>query len=82
MLDSLRAAKKKTVGTKQSLKAVAKGNARIVFVAGDAEEHITRALIKACDENGVKIVRVDTMAALGDACGIEIGAAAAAITEE
>lgn len=82
MLGNLRAAKKKTVGTKQTLKAVSKGNAKVVFVAGDAEEHIIRGLIKACAENGVEVVRVETMTELGEACGIEIGAAAAAITEE
>jgi len=82
MLGNLRAAKKKTVGTKQTLKAVSKGTAKVVFVAEDAEEHVIRDLIKACTENGVEVVRIDTMAALGEACGIEIGAAAAAITEE
>ena len=82
MLGKLRAAKKKTVGTKQTLKAVSKGIAKVVFIADDAEEHVIRGLVKACAESGVEVVRVDTMVALGEACGIEIGAAAAAITEE
>lgn len=78
-LEGLKSAKNKTIGTKQTLKAVEKGLARIVYLAKDAEPHVTRNLVQLCQEKGIEIVYVDTMVALGKACGIEVGAASAAI---
>jgi len=80
-LERLKQARKKTIGTKQTVKAIDKGTAREVFLARDAEEHITRDVVRAAREKGIEITMVDSMAALGKACGIEVGAAAAAILE-
>ncbi|OTA40436.1 MAG: 50S ribosomal protein L7Ae/L30e/S12e/Gadd45 [Symbiobacterium thermophilum] len=80
-LERLKAASKKTVGTKQTVKAIAKGQARVVFVARDAEEHVIRGVLEAAREKGLEIEEVESMAVLGKACGIEVGAAAAAILE-
>lgn len=80
-LERLKEARKKTIGTKQTVKAIDKGTAREVFLARDAEEHITRDVVRAAREKGIEITMVDSMAALGKACGIEVGAAAAAILE-
>jgi large subunit ribosomal protein L7A len=77
MPDRLRQARKKIVGTKQTLKAVEKDKVQVVFIARDAEEHVVRPLIKACQDKGLEIVFVDTMQQLGQICGIQIGAAAA-----
>lgn len=81
-LDRLRASRHRTVGTKQTLKAVLRGQARRVYVARDAEEHVVRDLIRACEAKGIDIEYVDTMAELGSACRIKVGAASAAILEE
>ncbi|HEY8346874.1 MAG TPA: ribosomal L7Ae/L30e/S12e/Gadd45 family protein [Symbiobacteriaceae bacterium] len=80
-LERLKAARKKTVGTKQTVKALEKGKTRVVYVARDAEEHVTRDVIQLAREKGLELIMVDSMAALGKACGIEVGAAAAAILE-
>ncbi|MEW8976879.1 MAG: ribosomal L7Ae/L30e/S12e/Gadd45 family protein [Symbiobacterium sp.] len=80
-LERLKAAHKKTIGTKQTVKAIAKGRARVVYVARDAEEHVIRGVIEAAREKGLEIQEVESMVALGKACGIEVGAAAAAILE-
>jgi len=80
-LERLKTAAKKTIGTKQTVKAIAKGQARVVFVAGDAEEHVLRGVLEAAREKGLEVQRVESMVALGKACGIEVGAAAAAILE-
>lgn len=77
MPDRLKKAKKKIVGMKQTLKAVDKDKVKVVFIAKDADEHVIRPLIKACQEKGLEIVYVDTMQQLGQLCGIQIGAAAA-----
>ncbi|MGI6129438.1 MAG: ribosomal L7Ae/L30e/S12e/Gadd45 family protein [bacterium] len=79
MLNELRTARQKTVGTKQTLKAVQTGIARRVYVAKDAEPHVVDPLIKLCQESHTSYEYADSMTALGRACGIQVGAAAAAI---
>jgi len=81
-LDRLRAARRRTVGTKQTLKAVLRGEAVRVYVARDAEPHVLRDLVQACQARGVELEYVDTMRELGSACKIKVGAASAAILEE
>jgi len=78
----LTTAKKKTVGTKQTLKAVEKDQAKKVFIAADAEPHVTKPIVQLCNVKGIPVITVQTMLALGKVCGIEVGCAAAAIIEE
>jgi len=80
-VERLATAKKKTVGTKQTQKAVEKGQTRVVYVAKDAEERILSPLLRLCKEKGVEVVMVDSMNELGRHCGIKVGAASAAIIE-
>lgn len=81
-LSSLESAKKKTVGIKQTLKALEKGLAKKVFIASDAEQHVVRPLQQRCQEKCVPVIMADTMKSLGKVCGIEVGCAAAALVEE
>ena len=78
-LDDLMQAEKRTVGVKQTEKAVNKGVALKVFVAKDADERVTEKLVELCEEKVVSVVMVETMHELGKACGIHVKAAAAAI---
>ncbi|MCL4515581.1 MAG: ribosomal L7Ae/L30e/S12e/Gadd45 family protein [Firmicutes bacterium] len=78
-LEMLRAAKKRSVGINQTLKALGKGQVQMAFVARDAEEQVLRELRARCQEEQIEMVTVDSMLILGKACGIEVGAAAAAI---
>lgn len=80
--ERLRTAKKRAVGTKQVTKAVSQGKARVVYIARDAEGHVTGPLYQLCRERGVEVVEVDSMKELGQACAIEVGSASAAILEE
>lgn len=72
---------KKTVGTKQTLKAVQKGIAVKVFIARDAEPHVVMPVYDLCLEKNIEVVKVDSMAELGQACGIDVGTASVAIVE-
>ena len=81
-ISSLESARKKIIGTKQTLKALEKGLAKKVFIASDAEQHVTKPLIRLCEEKGVPVVMIDTMKDLGNACGIDVGCASAALVEE
>ncbi len=80
-LEQLRQARTRTIGTKQTLKAIQKGQAKLVFVAQDADDKVIREVVRGCEEKSIPVVRVESMAALGKACGIEVGAASAAIVE-
>jgi large subunit ribosomal protein L7A len=67
------------IGIKQVCKAINRGVVESVYVADDAEDRVMQPLKELCDKHGVTIVRIATMKELGSACGIEVGAAAAAL---
>ena len=69
------------VGTKQLKKALAAGRAHRVYLALNADPAITEMLASLCRHNGVEIAWVKSMTDLGRACGIEVGAAAAAAVD-
>ena len=69
------------VGMKQLKKALRNGNACCVFLACNADPAITEPLAALCEENNVKLAWVKSMTDLGRACGIEVGAAAAAAVD-
>jgi large subunit ribosomal protein L7A len=81
-LARLRAAASRVVGTSQTAKAVARGLAAEVFVAADADRCVVEPVVRAAAERGVPVTEVDSMALLGRACGIGVGAAAAAVLVE
>ncbi len=70
------------VGVKQTQKAITNDRAKIVLVAMDADTHVTEALTKACLAKNVPLEKVPTMAELGTACRIHVGASAAAILKD
>lgn len=74
MLSELRAAHK-VIGVKQSKKAIRDGAAAEVFVALDAEKRVVGPVYELCSETDTKITEITTMAELGDAVGIDVGAA-------
>ena len=67
------------VGAKQLKKAVRDGRAARVFLAKNADPAVTEPLAKLCSDNHIQITWVSRMDDLGRACGIEVGAAAAAV---
>ena len=67
------------VGAKQLRKAVKAGRVRCVFLAENADPAVTEPLEALCAANHIQITWVASMADLGRACGIEVGAAAAAV---
>lgn len=79
MLEELQAAPRRTVGTKQTVRAVERGQVAFVYVARDADAEIVRHLISLCRQRGIPLREVDSMDALGRWCGVEVAAAAAGI---
>ena len=75
------AGEKIIVGTKQLKKALAKGRAKVVFLAENADPAVTEPLEQLCRQQNIHITWVSSMSELGQRCGIEVGAAAAAVID-
>ena len=69
----------RVVGAKQIRKALNAGTARQVFLACNADPALTEPLKALCQQMQVELIWIRSMKDLGSACGIEVGAAAAAI---
>ncbi len=78
-LERLKAAAHRAVGTNQTTKAITRGAAQLVFIAKDADRRVIGEVVAAAGVRGLEVVEVDSMRELGRACGIAVGAAAAAI---
>ncbi|QGQ93611.1 50S ribosomal protein L7ae-like protein [Paenibacillus psychroresistens] len=80
--EKVKQADKISIGTKQATKMIEAGKAQEVFVAKDADPRVTTKVIALCKKMGVQVTYVDSMKLLGKACGIEVGAAIAAVVNE
>ena len=70
---------RKTVGLKQSRRAVRERRAKRVFLACDADPAITEPFAADCEAAQISIIRDYTMDQLGEACEIAVGASVVAI---
>ena len=73
------ASKEKVIGVKQSRKAVREGRAKRVYLACDADPAIVRPVAESCRSAGIPVVDGHTMAQLGHACRITVGASVVAV---
>ena len=69
------------VGVKQLRKALAAGRVQKVYLAENADPAITDPVALSCGQIGVPVVWIRSMNELGHACGIDVGAATAAVVE-
>ena len=72
---------KTVVGAKQLRKALESGRAQFVYLAENADPAITEPIEQRCLQNQIGFAWVRSMSELGNACGIEVGAAAAAVID-
>ncbi|MBX6394566.1 MAG: 50S ribosomal protein L7ae-like protein [Alicyclobacillaceae bacterium] len=80
--DRLQRAKRIVIGTNQTIKALEQKTPTVVYVAKDADRHVVERVIALCEQQQIPITWVDSMKRLGKACGIDVGAAAAAVLED
>jgi large subunit ribosomal protein L7A len=73
-------AKKTIIGTKQAVKAIRAGIVIEIIIAQDAEERIIAPVMEEAELHNVQVTYVDSREKLGNACGIQVGAAVVAIT--
>lgn len=67
--------KRVVAGTKQVLRAMQAGSIEKVYLAEDVEAFLQNKIIEAGQAYGVKIEMASSMKTLGEACGIDVGAA-------
>lgn len=67
------------IGTKQTLKALNKGEVSEVFIADDADDHVTSRVAELAKGLGVPCHHVDSKKKLGKASGVEVGASTVAV---
>ena len=72
----------KVVGVKQSRKAIREGRAKQVYLACDADPAITEPLAESCEARGIPVNCEHTMAQLGQACRITVGASVVALLSD
>ena len=73
------ASQEKVIGVKQSRRAIREGRAKRVFLAIDADPAITDPVADSCLDAGIPVETGHTMAQLGQACRITVGASVVAI---
>lgn len=73
---------RKVVGIKQLRRALRDRQVGTVFAAMDADPHLTEPLQSECSQVGAELIWVPTMAELGKACGISVGASVAGLLVE
>jgi large subunit ribosomal protein L7A len=79
--EQLLAAQRKTVGTKQTLKALERDEAKAVFIALNADRKVVEPVYRLCAVKAVPVIEAASMLELGVACGIEVGCAVAAVID-
>ncbi len=77
--EALRDPRQRVVGARETLKKIAQGNAVRVYVATAADPKVVKEVILSSQAHQVPLFYVDTMDELGRLCGIQVGAACAAV---
>lgn len=67
------------IGTKQTLKAMHNGEVSEVFIAEDADQHVTEKVLNEAKKMQIPYTLVDSKKKLGKACKIDVDASAVAI---
>ncbi|AZV58757.1 MULTISPECIES: ribosomal L7Ae/L30e/S12e/Gadd45 family protein [Clostridium] len=72
----------KVVGLKQTVKAIKNSTAKTVYIAKDADDKLIQSVKVLIDDNSPELIYIDTMKELGKLCGIDVGAATAAVLKD
>jgi len=61
------------------LRALSRDEAETIYLAKDADLHVTKEIADICKEKNIEIIYYDSMKELGKSAGIGVNAAAAAV---
>ncbi len=67
------------VGVRQSMRLLSAGGASKVYVARDADPHVTMPVVALCDDTGIDVEYVDSKKILGKMCKIDVDASVVAV---
>lgn len=81
MMSQLRKKQARVVGFKETLKAIKAGQALKVYLAEDADQHIIEQIQEASEHQEIPLEMVERKTFLGQACGIDVGSATAALID-
>ncbi len=81
-MDLAQAGDRRVVGLKQTRRAIKEQQAIAVFLASDAHEPLQQTVKALCEQAGLVPQCAGNMRELGRKCGIEVGAATAAILKD
>ena len=69
----------KTIGAKQTLKNIARGTVKYVFIGHDSDESVVEPIRNTCAEQRIPVNDKYTMDDLGRACRIKVRATAVGV---
>ncbi len=81
-MSQLKKRQTRVVGFKETLKAIKAGQALKVYLAEDADQPIKNQIREAAKENKIPLEMVERKTYLGEACGIDVGSATAALIDK
>lgn len=81
-LSDLSHPEKRVVGLKQVQRLARLGQLDRVYIAKDADEHVTQKLLGVCEKHAVAYDMTHTMHQLGNACSIEVGSSCAGVLKQ
>ena len=70
---------KKTIGAKQTIKAIANGSVKFVFLSYDSDDYVVNPVRTACVEHDIPFDDKHSMDDLGRACRIKVRATAVGV---
>lgn len=70
------------IGNKQTLRAMKNNMVIEVYIAEDADQHVTSEVVELAKELRIPYTYVPSKKQLGIACGIDVGTSTAAIKQE
>ncbi len=69
----------KVIGSKQTLRALEREQASVLYIAKDAQDKVTVRVLDLAKSQNLPIVFVETMDELGSVCDVEVKTATAAL---
>lgn len=69
----------KVVGIKQVKRALTSHEVEILYIANDADQDIKDQILDLAKDDEMQVVELESMKELGHECGIDVGAATAAL---
>jgi len=70
------------IGMKQTLRAMKNGEVSEVYIAMDADQHLTQQVVMLAEQLGITCHHVDSKKKLGMVCGVEVSTSTVAIRKE